>query len=125
MDISLQYRCRFAAVLTRKHLPVYPEKGKKMKTSDSSLKHDKPADDGHSQKPQNHHLVDVNLDGVLRQIEKGEYIVSDLKAKLGVPADYELDIVVAGQFDPLDDNAVIKIKGGEVLVSHVRRGGSS
>jgi hypothetical protein len=36
-----------------------------------------------------------------------------------------LDEVVHGEFKPLDDNAHIDIKGGEIFVSHVRTGGSS
>jgi hypothetical protein len=36
-----------------------------------------------------------------------------------------LDEVVRGEFKPLDDNAHIDIKGGEIFVSHVRTGGSS
>lgn len=72
-----------------------------------------------------HHIVQIKLDDIPREIERGKYVVSDLKAQFGVPADYELDQVVNGQFDPLANDAEIKIKGGEVFVSHVSRGGSS
>lgn len=71
------------------------------------------------------HLVQINLDGQNRDVEKGKYLVSALKEHIGVPGDYELDLVESGEFKPLADTAEIKIKGGEVLVSHVRRGGSS
>jgi len=81
-------------------------------------------DGDHGQKPDKH-LVHVNLDGQDREIEEGKYVVSALKKRLGVPNDYELDLVDHGEFKPLADDAEIKIKGGEVLVSHVRRGGSS
>jgi hypothetical protein len=36
-----------------------------------------------------------------------------------------LDEVVHGEFKPLDDNAHIHVKGGDIFVSHVRTGGSS
>ncbi len=71
------------------------------------------------------HLVEINLDGNEKEIEKGKYLVGALKKRLGVPDDYELDLVVNGEFKPMADGAEIMIKGGEVLVSHVRRGGSS
>ncbi len=71
------------------------------------------------------HLVQINLDGNEREIEKGKYLVGTLKKLVRVPDDYELDLVINGEFKPLADDAEIKIKGGEVLVSHVRRGGSS
>ena len=70
-------------------------------------------------------LVKVTIDGQPREIPRGRYVVSELKVKLGVPADYELDIVDKGEFKPLQDADHIEIHGGEVFVSHVRRGGSS
>lgn len=71
------------------------------------------------------HLVTFNLDGKDRQIEKDKYLVSDIKKRFDIPADYELDLVVDGNFEPLADDDFLKIHGGEVLVSHVRGGGSS
>lgn len=70
-------------------------------------------------------LVVFNLDGKERQIEKGKYEVSELKQMFGIPADYELDQVVDGNFEPRKDDEKVKIHGGEVFVSHVRGGGSS
>ena len=70
-------------------------------------------------------LVKISLDDAQHDINRGEYVVSTLKHRLGVPADYELDIVANGLFDPLLDDAKIKIVGGEIFVSHVRRGASS
>lgn len=72
-----------------------------------------------------HHLVTIEVDGVKKQIRRGKYIVSKLKELIGVPADYELDVVIKGEFHPLDDNAETHVVGHEVFVSHVRRGGSS
>ena len=86
----------------------------------------------HAATQQNHpgegadkHLVSVTVDGEIKHVQRGKYLVSDFKAAVGVPADYELDEVVDGEFRPLADDATIHIKGEEVFVSHVRRGGSS
>lgn len=70
-------------------------------------------------------LVKVTVDDQAKEMERGSYLVSELKGLLGVPADYELDEVKHGQFKPLDDNQHTHIEGGEVFVSHVRRGGAS
>ena len=75
-------------------------------------------------KPDNH-LVTVTVDGQAKEVARGKYVVSEFKAIVGVPADYELDQVVDGEFGPLADDATLHIKGDEVFVSHVRRGGSS
>ena len=81
---------------------------------------------GNGGKPdEDKHLVIFNLDGKDREIEKGKYLVGDLKQRFGIPQDYELDLVVNGTFEPLKNDESVKIHGGEVLVSHVRGGGSS
>lgn len=72
-----------------------------------------------------HHLVEVTVDRVRKCVEAGVYVVSAFKAAVGVAADRELDILKGGMLQPLDDNAKISIRGGEVFVSHVRTGGSS
>lgn len=71
------------------------------------------------------HLVTVSVDGQPKEVARGKYLVSEFKAIVGVPADYELDQVVDGEFKPLADDATLHVKGHEVFVSHVRRGGSS
>jgi len=71
------------------------------------------------------HKVNVTLNGEKKKINTGTYIVNDLKVLLGVPSDYELDIVDAGQLTPLPDNDEITICGHEEFVSHVKCGGSS
>lgn len=87
---------------------------------------DKPGIDQHEHPyPDRHGLVQVTADGVAKSIKKGKYMVADLKIEIGVASDLELDQVVDGVFQPLDDNAEIHIKGGEIFVSHVRQGGSS
>ncbi|WP_027483928.1 hypothetical protein [Rhodanobacter sp. OR87] len=70
-------------------------------------------------------LVAITLDGQERLLQEGGYKVQELKVMYGVPLDYELDEVVHGEFKPLNDERSIHIKGGEILVSHVRQGSSS
>lgn len=72
------------------------------------------------------HLVRVTIDGD-RTVELAarNYLVAELKIKLGVAPEYELEIIDHGQFRPLGDDAHIHIRGGEEFVSHVRSGGSS
>lgn len=81
----------------------------------------------HSDAGVDHHprLVTITVDNVAKEIAPGEYVVSVLKEKVGVPPNYELEQVKNGRMVPLDDNAKIHIHGGEVFISHVRRGGSS
>lgn len=71
-------------------------------------------------------IVTIKLDGNSVQIPKGTYRISDLKAKLGVPADYEFELVEKdGEFQPLNDNAELEIKKPMIFISHVRCGASS
>lgn len=74
-----------------------------------------------------HHgqLVTITLDSVPRTIEEGVYKVAELKTKFSIPAEYELDVVVNGEFKPLNNERSIHIKGGEVFVSHVPQGGAA
>lgn len=76
---------------------------------------------------QHHHgqLVTITLDSVPRTIEEGVYKVAELKTKFSIPAEYELDEVVNGEFKPLNNERSVHIKGGEVFVSHVPQGGSA
>jgi len=69
--------------------------------------------------------VTVSINGTSKQIHRGNHTITELKALLGVDPAQELDDVVHGEFEPLDDNGDITIKGGEIFVSHARRGGSS
>lgn len=72
-----------------------------------------------------HHQVQVTVDGELKMLKKGNYTLLQLKATTQIALDLEVDQVVDGAFHPLDDNSHIHIKGGEVFISHVRQGGSS
>ncbi len=75
-----------------------------------------------SHKPE---LVTVTVDGIEKRVPRGTYIVSAFKQLVGVDASRELDEVVHGDFNPLDDNATITIEHHEKFVSHVRTGSSS
>lgn len=69
--------------------------------------------------------VTISVDGQERRIPEGVYKVHELKTMYGIPADYELDEVVRGEFKHLNDERSIHIKGGEIFVSHVRQGSSA
>lgn len=71
------------------------------------------------------HKVKIELDNHPKHILPSAYVVSDLKALLGVPADKDLDQVIDGVLTTLGDGTNVTINGGEVFFSHVRRGGSS
>lgn len=70
-------------------------------------------------------MVKILVDQKPHEVRPGEYLVSKLKAEVGVPDNYELEELRDGAMVPLDDNAKIHIRGGEQFISHVRRGGSS
>lgn len=83
-------------------------------------KHDDSRDKEHG-----HALVTVTVDTKAEQVKPGGYTVSAFKSVVGVDPARELEEIVHGKLTPLDDNAKIHIKGGEVFMSHVRSGGSS
>lgn len=70
-------------------------------------------------------LIEILLNGNAVSLEQGKYIVSTLKQQLGVPPDYELDIVHDGEFKPLADSDELSVHKNLELISHVRHGGSS
>lgn len=105
---------------SRTCVPGSRRKGFNMEIASGAAEHG-----GQDEKQKPPKEVEINVDGATRTIAKGEYVVSALKAALGIPADYELDLVKHNKFEPLDDGATIEVKNGEVFVSHVRRGGSS
>lgn len=84
--------------------------------------------DEKKKKHHNHDHADtvrLTVDGREVEIPEGTYRVADLKALLGVPAEYEFEIIEDGQFRPLDDNAELKIEDHLDFVSHVCCGASS
>ena len=75
--------------------------------------------------PHDKRQVTVKIDGNEVTIDAGHYLVTDLKTRLGVPSEYELEIVEDGQFRPLGDQDRIKVEDHDEFVSHVRCGASS
>lgn len=70
-------------------------------------------------------LVQVTIDNKPKTIQAGNYTVTELKRVLEVDPSRVLDEVIGGEFKELPDNGTVHIKGGEIFVSHVRRGQSS
>lgn len=70
-------------------------------------------------------IVTITVDNKEKKVRKGKYLVSNLKAKVGVPENYDLDQLIHGKFVTLADTDEVKINGKEIFVSHVRTGGSS
>jgi hypothetical protein len=86
------------------------------------------ADQAASEAPRDHprpDLVTVTLNGVGKEIKRGEYTGRNLKLALGVPVEYELDQVVGGEFKPIANDDRVHVRGGETYVSHVGQGQSS
>ena len=81
----------------------------------------------HSEKehPQPGPNVTVTVDTKPKVVHRGSWIVAEFKKAVGVDETRELDQVIDGEFKPLADKDRITIKGGEILVSHVPKGGSS
>lgn len=70
-------------------------------------------------------IVSVKVDQHLRKIERGNYSVAEFKQEVEVPENYDLDQLIDGKFEALNESKKVHIKGDEVFVSHVRTGSSS
>lgn len=70
-------------------------------------------------------MVTITINGVDKQIHRGEAKVSEIKALGGIPLADDLEEVVNGKLVPLPDDGKVHIKGGEKFVSHVKDSGSS
>ena len=71
------------------------------------------------------HLVTINVDDKNYEVRKGQWIVSELKAEVGVdPAKVLAKITPHGLKD-FDDGEEIGVRDGERFMSHARSGGSS
>jgi hypothetical protein len=69
--------------------------------------------------------VTIIVDDHPHQVRKGEWVVSELKAAVGVdPAKVLAEITPHGLKD-LDDNQRIEVREGERFMSHTRTGSSS
>ncbi|MFN0157050.1 MAG: hypothetical protein ACKVRP_03135 [Bacteroidota bacterium] len=71
------------------------------------------------------HKVTVTVDRMPHHVRPGTYVVAEFKKIVKVEAALQLDRILQGEFIPLADNDTIRIKGGEVFISHVRQGGSA
>ena len=70
-------------------------------------------------------IVKIKIDNTTYEIPKGLVTVTALKTLASIPASKELEEVVDGVLTPLADDASVRIRGGEIFISHARRGGSS
>jgi hypothetical protein len=69
--------------------------------------------------------ITVIVDGTEHKVRPGEWVVSALKAQVGVePAKVLAEITPNGLKD-LEDDARIELHNGERFMSHARSGGSS
>jgi hypothetical protein len=85
-----------------------------------------PAEDReHKEEDHGPHKIKVIVDGKEREVRPGSYLVSEFKQVIQIDSSYELDQVINGELVPLSDDSRIKIKGGEIFISHVRSGGAS
>ena len=72
-----------------------------------------------------HEKVLIFIDDKRYEVERGIYIVTQLKDIGKVPQAYELKELIDGRLVPLDDNAQVTIKGCEVFFGTPRSGKSS
>lgn len=73
-----------------------------------------------------HREVEVTIDNDHQvTLLVGDYLVSVLKQKLGVPPEYELELLEQGKLHPLTDDSTFKLYKHEEFISHVRTGSSS
>jgi hypothetical protein len=83
----------------------------------------------HTSKPTTQHQhgdpVTIEINGDDRTVPDGVYKITEIKALLGVPSEYVLNLVEEGRFQELPDERSLHIKGGEKFVSQPPQGGSS
>jgi len=70
-------------------------------------------------------IVTVTVDGHPKEVERGTYSLSDFKKEVGVAENMDLDELIDGKFEAIDESKKIHIKGGEIFASHVKTGQSS
>jgi len=69
--------------------------------------------------------ITIEVDSVTHEVRPGEWLVSTLKAKLGIdPSRILAEITPNGLID-LDDNSRIHLRDGEKFATHARTGSSS
>jgi hypothetical protein len=84
--------------------------------------HPGPGEDGHG-KPE--HEAHITVDNVRKTVRKGDWVVSALKAAVGVDAAKVLAEITPTGLTDLDDTAHIDVKSGMRFMSHARTGSSS
>lgn len=72
-----------------------------------------------------HEMVEITINRIHYKIPRGRLAVTSLKDWAEIPAADEVEQIVHGNLEPLQDDATIEIKGGEKFISHPRDGGSS
>ncbi len=76
-------------------------------------------------KDQHEHNVTIWVDGVKHDVRAGQWVVSELKQAVDVPAAKVLAEVTPQGLKDLDDSQKIEVHEGQRFISHVRSGGSS
>lgn len=71
------------------------------------------------------HDVLIVVDGVDRKVRRGLWVVSDLKAALGIEPAKVLAKITPKGLEDLDDAAEVKVHRQEQFMTHARSGGSS
>lgn len=70
-------------------------------------------------------LAEITVDRHRYQVREGNWVVSRLKATVGVDAAKVLAKVTPDGLKDLDDGETIHVRDGQKFVSHARSGGSS
>jgi hypothetical protein len=71
------------------------------------------------------HTVTIEVDGKKFQVRPGKWIVSDLKAAVGVDVAKVLAEITPHGLTDLDDNGKIEVHEHQRFMSHARSGASS
>jgi hypothetical protein len=69
--------------------------------------------------------VVINVDGVDKTLTEDKWVVSELKAHLGIDPSQVLAEITPHGLNDLDENKKINLKTGDRFMTHARSGGSS
>lgn len=70
-------------------------------------------------------IVQIRINDNPYEIHRGRKSVAEIKTTGNIPIAHDLVQIIDEKLTPLDDNASITIKGGEVFLSHPKDGSSS